>query len=324
MKSQDTERGAILLTTLMVMSIMAALAVAVIDDVRFAVKRAINVQSYAQADWYALAGEDFAQSYLTTALANIPDSELNTLLITGQPIVFPIEGGVISMSIRDGNQCLSVNDVSTRKEFRQLLEILGWDTLSAARLTAIASDWSDADSNQLPDGAEDYTYLGRTPAYRAANAEFSSVMELRALAEMNEEKYQTLRPFVCAREQGKLSHININTLTPQQAPLLAAMLGGNDYYALALQLIAERPPGGYADLNTLRASPALGEDGLKNANTNALAFAPIYIWVETDIFYLEARRTVLLEFEREDGSVTRTFRRFTPEARRPVLEPDPS
>jgi len=324
MRPQDKDHGAILLTTLMVMSIMAALAVAVIDDVRFAVKRAINVQSYAQADWYALAGEDFAQSYLTNALANVPDAELNTALSAGQPIIFPIEGGMISMMVRDGSQCLSINDTSTRKEFRQLLEVLGWDSLSAARLTSIAGDWSDEDSSQLPDGSEDYTYLGRSPAYRTANTPFSSVMELRALAEMTEEKFQTLRPFLCARGQDQSSEININTLTPQQAPLLAAILGGNEYYALALQLITERPSGGYEDQNVLRSSPLFTEDTLKNASTNRLVYWPKHIWVETDIFYLEAHRTVLLEFERGQNGVTRTFRRFTAEARRPILEPEPS
>lgn len=324
MRTPEKERGAILLTTLMVMSIMAALAVAMIDDVRFAVKRAVNVQSYAQADWYALAGEDFAKSYLTTAIASVPDAELNTVLQSGQPILFPIEGGVISMTVRDGSQCLSINDASTRKEFRQLLEVLGWDTLTAARLTSIATDWSDADSNQLPDGAEDYTYLGRTPAYRTANAPFASVMEIRALAEMTEKKYQTLRPFICARGSEQSSKVNINTLTPVQAPLLAAMLGGSDHFAIALQLISERPGNGYIDLETLRSNPLLAGEALKDANINGLTFAPEHIWVETDIFYLEAHRTVLLEFERSENGVTRTFRRFNAEARRPILEPEPS
>lgn len=323
MRRPETERGAILLTTLMVMSIMAALAVALIDDVRFAVKRAVNVQSYAQADWYALAGEDFAKSYLTAALASAPEAEINSVLREGQPIIFPIEGGAISMNVRDGSQCLSLNDASAGKELRQLLEVLGWDTLSAARFVSIARDWSDVDSNRLPDGAEDYTYLGQSPAYRTANAPLSSVMELRALSEMTEEKYQILRPFVCTRAPEKASLVNINTLTLEQVPLLAAMLGGNDFYTLAFGLVSERPPEGYT-VESLRSSPYLAGDIINDVSLSRLTFAPEHIWVETDIFYLEARRTVLLEFERSENGVTRTFRRFNGEARRPVLEREPS
>ena len=52
MKNFDKERGTVLLTTLLIMAVMATVAVAIMDDIRFAVKRTINVGDYAQVDWY--------------------------------------------------------------------------------------------------------------------------------------------------------------------------------------------------------------------------------------------------------------------------------
>ena len=62
--SKHNEKGTVLLTTLLIMSVMAAVAVAIIDDIRFAVKRTINVGDYAQVDWYVKGGEDFTRSYI--------------------------------------------------------------------------------------------------------------------------------------------------------------------------------------------------------------------------------------------------------------------
>ena len=52
------ESGTVLLTTLLIMAVMAAVAVAIIDDIRFAVKRMSNVNDYAQLDWYVKGAED--------------------------------------------------------------------------------------------------------------------------------------------------------------------------------------------------------------------------------------------------------------------------
>lgn len=318
----DKECGAVLLTTLLIMAIMATLAVAMLDDVRFAVKRSANMQGYAQADWYALGAEDFAKAHIE-GLVKGDLTVLNHGLKNGQPIIFPIEGGMIAMSVRDGSQCLSLGalgDAPGQRQFRQLLTVLGWDTVAASRLTSAAVDWMDEDSQPLPDGAEDYTYLGANPAYRTANAEFLSVMELRALAGMSEEKYQTLRPYMCARPSTENSNLNVNTLSLLQAPLLAAVLGGDAFTETAIELIKNRPPAGYADQSALLASPYLEDADLAGANLTGLAFVPEHIWIEADITFLGAMRTRVLEYAIDNGQVRRIFRRNGDEARRPMLQ----
>lgn len=323
MNAKTKDEGAVLLTTLLVMSLMAAVAVAVMEDVGFAVKRAINVQSYAQADWYMLGAEDFAESYIAQQVQTLGPEELNIGLKTAQAMILPIEGGSIALSIRDGSHCLSLGALGTsasNRTFRQLLTVLGWSQADAARLISVAMDWQDKDSQILPGGAEDYTYLGRTPARRTSNTAFTSVTELRSLDILSEDEYQSLRPFVCARGAAHPLSVNINTLSEQQAPLLAAVLGGEDAAAVATQLIAERPPEGYQDEKTLRAAPALTDFSLKNAQLDQLHFTPKYIWIEAVISFQQAHKLAAFEFAIEEGAAQRLYRGFGEEILRPALE----
>ena len=318
----QSERGAVLLTTLLVMSIMAAVAVAMIDDIRFGVKRASNIQAHAQAEWYVKGAEGFAQSYLEQQIRNASEQQLNAAMLSGEPIVFPIEGGAISLRVKDGSQCVSLgglNNSPGRRQFRQLLVAIGWAENEAARMTSVVADWVDEDSQVLPGGAEDFVYMGRIPAYRTPNAPFNSVMELHAIDGMDEDKYQALRPFICARPEGAMSSININTLTLDQAPVLAAMLGGENSFAIASRLIAERPEAGFKNLAALTTSPALADEDLKDAALENISFAPDYIFIEADIYYNEAHRSAAYEYSILNGNVELIYKREGQESFRPAF-----
>ena len=75
------ERGTVLLTTLLIMTVMAAITVALMEDIRFAVKRTINVHAYAQADWQASGAEDFVSAYLQNDFAQLPPLGLSLIHI---------------------------------------------------------------------------------------------------------------------------------------------------------------------------------------------------------------------------------------------------
>lgn len=327
MKTSRNEEGAVLLTTLLVMSLMAVVAVSIIDDVRFAVKRTANVQSYAQADWYVLGAEDFAQSYLETQVISANPQQLNAVLISDKPLLFEIDGGAIGLSVRDGGQCLSLGGLTSspgRRVFRQLLTNLGWGVSEAARFTSVAIDWQDADTQTLAGGAEDYTYLGRVPAYRTSNTTFTSLTELRALDGVTEKDYQTFRPYMCARPSTAPLKINVNTLTIERAPLLAAFLGGDRALSVATQVLAERPEGGFVDIEALKATPAMQDYSLKDATIDGLSFEPNFVWIEAEISYREATRRAAFEFEISEGKVSRIYRGSGDDAFRPRFESKPS
>lgn len=315
------ERGVVLLTTLLVMTLMATIAAALMDDVGFGVKRAVNGEANAQAQWYALAAEDFAAASVTQRLRGATPAQINQAMRKAEPTILPIEGGSIALNVRGGSQCFSLGQLATsqgQRQFTALMEALGIDTTTAQKIAYTAADWRDEDVQQLPNGGEDYAYLRMPAPYRAANTDFASVMELRAVEGMTEALYQVLRPFVCARPEDAASTININLLTLQQAPLLASLMGVENYQ-VALRLITERPESGYADVAVLQEAPALEGVDTSDIDFDGIGYAPDFLWVEADIRYSSARRTLVLEFARTGNTVQRSYRSFSAEALRPQL-----
>ena len=53
--------GMALLTVLLLVAVMAVIAVAVLDDVRFSIRRAANAETGSQARWYAAGAEVLAR-----------------------------------------------------------------------------------------------------------------------------------------------------------------------------------------------------------------------------------------------------------------------
>ena len=326
--SQDKERGTVLLTTLLIMAVMATVSVAIMDDIRFAVKRTINVGDYAQADWYVKGAEDFAESYISSQLAPMQAVMKNELFKVPQTLTFPYEGGMMILDVRDGTDCFALGslvdsngqaDIVGGRQFTNLLIALGWPDNDARSLTGVLTDWIDTDTQRGPNGAEDGDYLRRTPAHRTANTALASVMELRSLEGMTEELYQSIRPYLCARATGEKTKLNINTAEPLDAFLLSTLLGGPDHYQTALQIIAERPQGGY-DENTLKATPALQNFTGKEAAFDQIVYEPNFLWVEVRVDYLNASRLVTYEYEVSQPDAQLIYRGWGSESLRPTLE----
>lgn len=316
----DRERGAVLLMTLLVMSLMAGLAVAMMDMTRVSIKRTANIASATQADWYAKGVEDFAQVFIEQKLSEIAANDGVLRWHTEEPMLFPIEGGHIKMSVQDGTNCLSLGRLSNaigQMQFNSLLLSLNWSPNETDRFVNLATDWVDADSRVLPSGAEDYVYLGQVGLpHRTANTRFFSVMELRSLPGMSSPLYQSLRRFVCARPLGKVSPININSVDAWQAPVLAAVLGSSDYLEIAQRVIAERPASGYASIDDMLGLPFMPEAGLEGLDLQSLTTQSRHVWVEADIKYFDAHRVVILDYSLETGALTRDYRARNDEARR--------
>jgi len=325
----DKDQGMVLLTTLLIMAIMAALAVEIMDDIRFAVKRTINVGDYAQADWYVKGAEDFAESYIVNQLIPLQPDVRNELFKSPQTFTFPFEGGLMILDVRDGTDCFALGslitstgsaDVVGGRQFTNLLTALGWPSNDAQSLTGVLTDWIDSDTQRGANGAEDGDYLRREPPHRTANTAVASIMELRSLEGMTEELYQSIRPYVCARDGGQKTRLNIDTAEPIDAFLLSAILGGPDHYQTALQLISERPEGGYKDLETLQAAPALQGFTGKEAAYDQIIFQPNVLWIEVRVDYLNASRLVTYEYDVTGPEPEITYRGWGSESLRPTIE----
>ena len=85
----------------------------------------------------------------------------------------------------------------------------------------------------------------------------AEVSELRAVKGVTPALYARLRPWLCTLPVAELSPINVNTLLPGQAPLIAMLYGETLAIDAARRVIAERPAGGWPATAEFWNSPTL-------------------------------------------------------------------
>ena len=258
MRAPRKDEGAVLLTTLLIMSFMASLAVTISGDVRFAVRRTVAVEDTLQAANYLSGAESYALAYVRDNFAELEDPAFNALLLAGQSATLPIPGGAITLSLSDGSNCLNpagvvggepVEDSADGRTAPQnrlinLMTLRGIPNFEAQSLVFALVDWQDPDNNVSPGGAEDAHYMLGTPAYRSADTPITTVSEMRAVRGMTAERFAAIAPWMCVTDTGPAT-LNVNTLTPAHAPLLAASLGDFQTETTALDLLSRRPPEGW-------------------------------------------------------------------------------
>lgn len=250
------ERGAALLTVLMLVSVMAVLSAAALERLRLSTRLAANAGAIDQARAYALAAEGIAASRITTLVE--ADPARTPPGWAGRPTSLPLPGGAATAIVEDGGNCFNLNSVVSGQpgtpltarpagiaQFVALMQVLGIGEAEARRVAVSLSDWIDSDSYPQPEGAEDSSYAGGDTPYKTANTMIADPSELRAVAGVTPELYARIRPWICALPATDLSPININTLTPAQAPLLAMLVPGKLSPDSARALIAARPAEGY-------------------------------------------------------------------------------
>ena len=75
----------------------------------------------------------------------------------------------------------------------------------------------------------------------------ADVSELRMVSGVTPQLYAQLRPWLCTLPEAKPTTVNINTLAPEQAPLVAMAQADTISPGAIAQALLRRPPQGYAD-----------------------------------------------------------------------------
>lgn len=260
---RESERGGALLTVLLLVAIMSALSVAALEKLRLSTRLAANGAAADQARLYAIGAEAIAMDRISQLNTVTAGSATLTYGWSDQPFTLPLPGGIVTARLGDGGNCFNLNsvveglivgDYAPRelgvRQFVWLMQALGIPPVDARRVAASLVDWIDADSAPNPDGAEDDYYTRSATPYRAANTLMSDVTELRAVAGVTPELYATLRPWICALPTTDLSPINVNTLGPDQAPLVAMLIPDQLDLPRARQILAQRPDGGWDSITS--------------------------------------------------------------------------
>ncbi len=262
MKPRDVsegERGAALLAVLLLVAVTGAIAAAAMEKLSLSRATATNVVALDQARAYADGIEQLTVLTIDDLVSRSPEKTTLAGGWNGAVRRVPLPGGGLAMArVRDGGHCFNVNSVaegdprtglarrnSGVNQFTGLMILLEVSPPVASRIAEAAADWVDSDSNPGPGGAEDGFYASGPEPYRTANTLFADVGELRALAGMTPEILARLTPWLCALPMTDLSPINVNTLLPEQAPLLAMLAPGQLDAERARRILAARSPSGW-------------------------------------------------------------------------------
>ncbi|WP_369602042.1 type II secretion system minor pseudopilin GspK [Hahella sp. SMD15-11] len=163
----------------------------------------------------------------------------------------------------------NINSLVTRKDgkttvnlqalnqFKRLLNILNVSPeLNAEKFV----DWMDDDEEIYQfRGAEDETYLLKSPPYRAANQPFNDISELWLIDGMTEEDFKKLEPVISVLPTSTLK-INVNTASRE---VLESLNEGIDAARAEALIEARKADKGFKDVQSFLARDELAGLGIK-------------------------------------------------------------
>ncbi len=282
------QRGAALITAILITAIATIAAVAMASRQHLDIRRTTNVIESSQAYLFALGAEEWGkQELVDDRQGNQVDHLEEDWAKPRGPI--PVEGGFIEGNIKDlqgrfnlnnlvinpppnpqgGQQAAQQVSQLDMDRLQRLLRALGRDE----ELRFAILDWIDDDATpSIPGGAEDLEYLRRDLPYRTPNAKMTSVSELLLIDGVTRADYEALKDYVTVLPE--YTNINVNTAS---AEVLAAL--SDDWQSGDVdQLIDERTPDGFQTVAAFLAQPVVAG----NINTNE------GLSVETNYFIIEA------------------------------------
>lgn len=321
---REREKGVALLTVLLLLAVMSVIAVGVLDDIRFGVRRAANARGIGQAQWYALGAEELARVRIAALFRQTPGRTTLQGGWNGHLFSFPVDHGRIDARLRDGTACFNLNSVVEAqgperlvrrelgvRQFTALAAAIGIPEGTGQSLAGNLVDWIDTDD--IPSGgAEDGEYArGETP-YRTGGALLAEASELRAVRGFTPELYARLRPWVCALPSADLSPVNVNTLAPDRAPLVTALTLGATPAAVASRVLSGRPADGWSSPAAFWDHPSMVDRPPPDPVRQQVLIRTRFFTLDADVAFADTRATLntLLEVD-EGGNVTLAARRWT-------------
>lgn len=321
-RSENSERGASLVSALLLVAVMSSLAMALFTDLRFSMRRSANLEVRDQAYWYAVGAREFAEISIERAM-QAPDDTLRpeAAWLSGQR-VFPINDGQLVGRVRDASNCFNLNslvsleangllvgDPLQQRRFDALLQAIGLPVQQSAVISAELTDWLDSDQRPVISGAEDDSYARAGRQYRTGNTLLAEREELLALASMTPRIYSEIEPFVCAHPMVENVPLNINTLQFDQAPLLVAMFAGELSRTTADGILIERPQTGFAAMQAFWELEVFDSIQIEAEHRQAIGRTSKYFQIEVDVLYAGARFR-LSEMVEWRGGIRRLTQRY--------------
>lgn len=323
MKTLKAQRGVALLIVLMIVALVSVLATTMGTRLQLQVQRTANIKDNNQAYWYAMGAEAFAGKSLKQLLEESADT-ISIDQPWAQEFIYPVDNGQITARLEDMQSCFNVNalpkaDANQARQqsvtpameafHRMLLESgLEMDSYTADTFRDSLADWLDEDDQMRPYGAEDSEYESKEFPYLAANGKMSSQSELRLIKGVQPQWLNKILPLVCVIPSSDSLKINVNTLTPERAAILAGLTGMT--LSQAKSLISSRPRDGWEDLNQFFGEPDIAALSIEQDRRDWFSVSTEYFMLHTKTRYNKATFTLTTVFHAQTAGVSVLRREF--------------
>jgi general secretion pathway protein K len=253
-----SQRGVALITAIVLVAIATVLAVHIGTRAALDLRRTAGLAALDQGWHVALGAEAWAAKVLAD---DLDDSETDHLAEAwAQPLPpLPVDGGEVRGALEDMQGRFNINNLVDAERnvddesvirFARLLVRVGANPAWAQKM----ADWIDADTDpQVPEGAEDGSYLSQNPPYRAANVLVATATEMMSLPGMTRDEFERIRPYVTALPVG--TTVNLCTA---KAPVLAAIFDDGMDFSDAELLASNRRDGCYPTKEIIQSTDPTG------------------------------------------------------------------
>ncbi len=200
------QRGLALLMAILIVIIATTIAVSIVHEEKFTIRKTAHIQRMDRAALYAVGLEDWAQIYLKEDREESKIDSLDEDWAIGVPGL-PIEGGYLAGYLEDEQAKFNLNSLVLSEialtRFRRLCDNLEVDD----RFIPALLDWIDEDFDiRSPDGMEE-----NYEDYRVGNREMVDISELLLVQNVTPEIYEKLQPHITALPG--TSTLNVNTMS---------------------------------------------------------------------------------------------------------------
>ncbi|MCK6906548.1 type II secretion system minor pseudopilin GspK [Enterobacter roggenkampii] len=282
MSRLQKQKGVALLVVLILLVMMSALAAKISQQFCRNLQKTHYQVSQQQLRWAMQAQEKVAKDRLQAdasgeSKALSPDGDWH------QPLETRGEDYTVVSQVEDAQDCFNVNNLlavekvaqgqnppavpeKPRREqiVEQLLTQSGLSQTNAEEVYLQLVDYLDGDTTTAKEGAETDAWAGVVPARQPANQMMRTIAEMTLLPAFPAAAYPKVSKLLCALPDAA-SKVDVNTLKPEQAALLAALFPGKLNEDDAVRLIESRPETGWESMETFskaleQAFPQLKDD----------------------------------------------------------------
>ena len=265
MSRVNKQQGVALLVVLILLVMMSALAAKISQQFCRNLQKTHYQVSQQQLRWAMLAQETVVKETLQTDASG----ESKALSPEGdwhQPLETQGDNYTVLSQVDDAQDCFNVNNLlaadkpaqaqnasavpeKPRKEqiVEQLLTDGGISQTTAEEVYLQLVDYLDGDSTTVKEGAESDAWAGVVPARQPANQMMRNIAEIRLLPAFPAPVYPKVSKLLCALPD-RVTKVDVNTLKPENAPVLAALFPGKLTEDDAARLLDARPKEGWASV----------------------------------------------------------------------------